>query len=150
MKTFIIAFAAASGALIGYSAQAAPVSHAAGTALHGEVASGALLVRHCRSWSAGWHCTGDRDYDGESYHRRYLSHRRRGSDGDEHSRIWSHRRRGSDGDEHSRFWSHRRAGSEGEYHSRFWSHRRSGSDGDEHRRSWSHRRRGSEGGYGRY
>jgi hypothetical protein len=87
MKKYVLAIAIASGALLGISAQAAPISTGT-SAVQSQVTSDVEKVWHCRYWSGGWGCGG-------GWHSRYWSHRRWGSGGYGHSRYWSHRRRGS-------------------------------------------------------
>ncbi len=94
MKKYALAIAIASSALLGLSAQAAPVSSTA-SGLQGQVAGDIIKVHHCR-WNSGYGCGGGYGWGG-------------------HSRYWSHRRWGSGGYGygHSRWWSHRRWGSRG-------------------------------------
>ncbi len=72
MKKYVLAIVIASGALLGLSAQAAPVSTAA-SAVPSQVTSGTEKVWHYRHWHHGW---GYRRWYG---HGRYWSHRRHGS-----------------------------------------------------------------------
>ncbi|MGO9544900.1 MAG: hypothetical protein ACLPPF_08910 [Rhodomicrobium sp.] len=69
MKKYVLALAIASGAVLGLSAQAAPVSSVSG--VQSQVTTSAVQVYHCRHWSGGWGCGGG--------HSRYWSHRRHGS-----------------------------------------------------------------------
>jgi hypothetical protein len=88
MKKYVLAIAIASGAFLGLSAQAAPVSSAV-SGVQSQVTGDAVKVFHCRGWSGGWGCGGGWG------HGRYWSHRRWGSGGWGHGRHWSHRRWGS-------------------------------------------------------
>ncbi len=94
MKKYVLAIVLTFGALLGLSAQAAPVSNSA-AAVQGQVKSDAVKVWHCRAWSGGWGCGGGWVFG--------------------HSRFWSHRRWGSGGWGwgHGRWHSHRRWGSRG-------------------------------------
>ena len=53
MKKYVLAIAIASSALLGLSAQAAPVSSAV-SGVQGQVTGDAVKVFHCRGWSGGW------------------------------------------------------------------------------------------------